>query len=145
MSACRDHSIPGGAARGDHLEEVERDLEQMNTLLEAAIEKLLTSFMAIHQGVASQEKMLREAALEHPESAVCGARMESLRVDIARHASEAIAGLQFQDMTSQLIRRMATHLATLRQEMGAPDGHSREPMPRAVSQHHMDCGDIELF
>lgn len=132
-------SAPGGS----HLEEVERDLAQMNALLEAAIEKLLVSFMAIHRGVASQETMLRESALHHPEFSACSARMENLRVDIARHVSEAVSGLQFQDMTSQLIRRMAIHLSTLREEIGGAE--PKKPQPRAVSQHHMECGDIELF
>ncbi|HQT00066.1 MAG: hypothetical protein B7Y26_10425 [Hydrogenophilales bacterium 16-64-46] len=138
-SPVNGQNVPGGS----HLEEVERDLAQMNALLEAAIEKLLVSFMAIHRGVASQEAMLRDSAVEHPEFSACTARMESLRVDIARHVSQAVSGLQFQDMTSQLIRRMATHLSTLREEIGGAE--PCKPQPRAVSQHHMECGDIELF
>lgn len=137
------------AGRGAHIEEVERDLAQMNALLEAAIEKLLVSFMAIHRGVSSQQKMLHESAVDHPEFAACSARMEALREEIARHVGEAIAGLQFQDMTSQLIRRMGEHLAGVRDDLAvyahSVDAPARACRPRAVEQQHMDCGDIELF
>lgn len=143
MNPAAHERAPDHAGGSSHLEEVERDLAQMNTLLEAAIEKLLVSFMAIHRGVALQESTLRESAVEHPEFAACSARMESLRRELAQHVSEAVSGLQFQDMTSQLIRRMATHLSTLREEIGGAE--PCKPQPRAVSQHHMGCGDIELF
>lgn len=143
MNQAAHERAPDHAGGSAHLEEVERDLAQMNTLLEAAIEKLLVSFMAIHRGVASQEAMLRESAVDHPEFAACSSRMESLRVEIARNVSEAVSGLQFQDMTSQLIHRMAAHLSTLRDEIGGTE--PCKPQPRAVSQHHMGCGDIELF
>jgi hypothetical protein len=143
MNLLASPADPSCAPAGSHLEEVERDLAQMNTLLEAAIEKLLVSFMAIHRGVAGQEAMLRESAVEHPEFSACSARMESLRVDIACHVSQAVSGLQFQDMTSQLIRRMGIHLSTLREEIDGTE--PCKPQPRTVSQHHMECGDIELF
>ena len=143
MNRAAHELAPDHAGGGSHLEEVERDLAQMNALLEAAIEKLLVSFMAIHRGVASQEAMLRESAVDHPEFSACSTRMESLRLDIARNVSEAVSGLQFQDMTSQLIQRMATHLSTLREEIGGAE--PKKSQPRAVSQHHMECGDIELF
>ncbi|MEW6119164.1 MAG: chemotaxis protein [Pseudomonadota bacterium] len=136
------------AGSGAHIEEVERDLAQMNALLEAAIEKLLASFMAIHRGIASQQNLLRESAADHPEFAACCARVEGLRADIDRHVGEAIAGLQFQDMTSQIIRRMGEHLAGVRDDLGgcanAPAGSTR-PLRRTVQQQHLECGDIELF
>lgn len=143
MGGAAHQAMSQPPGNGSHIEEVERDLAQMNALLEAAIEKLLVSFMAIHRGVARQETLLRESAAEHPEFAACSARMESLRVDLAQHISEAVSGLQFQDMTSQLIRRMAAHLSTLREEIGGAE--PCKPHPRAVSQQHMECGDIELF
>ncbi len=132
---------------GAHIEEVERDLAQMNALLEAAIEKLLVSFMAIHRGIASQQQTLQEAALEHPEFSSCAARMDALREDIARHIGEAVAGLQFQDMTSQLIRRMGEHLAGVRDDLASCTETlpARSGSRRVVSQQHMECGDIELF
>ncbi|MFN3715126.1 MAG: chemotaxis protein [Thiobacillus sp.] len=143
MSHAAHEPASERAGGGSHLEEVERDLAQMNALLEAAIEKLLVSFMSIHRGVASQEAMLRQSSLEHPEFSACSARMENLRADIARHVNEALSGLQFQDMTSQLIRRMASHLSTLREEIGGAGPCNAQP--RVVSQRHMECGDIELF
>lgn len=139
--------VPLQAGSGAHLDEVERDLAQMSALLDAAIEKLIVSFMAIHRDVSSQQQTLREAAAGHPEFAVCSVRLDALREEIARHVSEAVAGLQFQDMTSQLIGRMSEHLAGLRaaspacaSDRSAGSGHRR-----TVRQHRMDCGDVELF
>lgn len=130
-----------------HLQEIERDLAQMDALLDAAIRKLLESFMAIHRDVASQQQTLQTFAAEHAGLEACAARLDALRGDIERNVGEAIAGLQFQDMTSQLIRRMREHLASVRGMLdGATDAqavHARQP--RAVKQHHLDCGDIELF
>jgi hypothetical protein len=139
--------VPLQAGSGAHLDEVERDLAQMNALLEAAIEKLTVSFMAIHRGVDSQQQTLREAAAGNPEFAVCSVRLEALREEIARHVGEAVAGLQFQDMTSQLIGRMSEHLAGLRAASPAcaDERPARSRHRRTVRQHHMDCGDVELF
>lgn len=81
------------AGGGAHIEEVGRDLTQMNALIEAAIEKLLVGFMAIHHGVSGRQKMLQESAINHPEFAACSARMDSLREEIALHVGEAVSGL----------------------------------------------------
>lgn len=141
-------SAPPGGEPDSHLAEVERDLAQMNALLEAAIEKLLASFMAIHRGISRQQSMLQESAADHPEFATCSARMEVLRKDLERHVGEAITGLQFQDMTRQLIQRMGAHLDCVRDDLAPPGTRGPSPRarsPRAVHQHHLECGDVELF
>lgn len=139
---------PARPQTGDdaHLQEIERDLAQMDALLEAAIRKLIESFMAIHRDVASQQQALAAFAADPVGGDAHVARLDALRADIARNVGEAVAGLQFQDMTSQLIRRMGEHLAGAR-DLLADGMRAAAPAhrPRAVEQHHMDCGDIELF
>jgi hypothetical protein len=157
-----------------HLAEVERDLGQMNVLLDEAIKKLYASFMAIHHAVESQQealKGLQGGSMPVPEYA---ARFEALRGEINQHVGAAVTGLQFQDMTSQLIGRMAQHLAGLRGVFGALDTNAYE-LPESgdeallemlnhiservdarvsglasavrstVNQRHMESGDVELF
>ena len=102
------------------------------------------------------------------------ARLETIQSEINRHVGAAVTGLQFQDMTSQLIGRMVQHLTGLREVFGELD--AKEPFQpessnedlleklnrisdrigercseqtggirSSVSQRHMDSGDIELF
>lgn len=167
--------LSGVSSRGDqHLAEVERDLAQMDALLGAAIEKLCDSFMAIQRSVDRQEALLQE--LRPQDSATeQAAAIQALREEIRRNIAAAVTGLQFQDMTSQLIGRMAGRLGGLRRVFGALDtraagiteiGCSETLLaaldhigdrvdahcdtlaahpPSKVHQHHMDSGDIELF
>ncbi|MHB1215914.1 MAG: chemotaxis protein [Thiobacillus sp.] len=167
--------LTGVSLHGDqHLAEVERDLVQMNVLLDEAIKKLCASFMAIHRAVDLQQDVLdglRADGVPAPETA---ARFEALRGEISQHVGAAVTGLQFQDMTSQLIGRMVQHLAGLREVFGALDTngavlpesdneallaalrHISEQVGTCcseqaggvrstVNQRHMDSGDIELF
>ncbi len=168
--------LSGVSVHGDqHLAEVERDLVQMDVLLSEAIKKLCTSFMAIHRAIDQQQEALRNmlpGGTPAPEQA---ARLEALREEIGQHVGAAVTGLQFQDMTSQLIGRMVQHLAGLREVFGAlgtngsadlPESGSEEMLAMlnhisdrvgarcteladaarsTVNQHHMESGDIELF
>jgi len=169
------HLLSGVSAHGDqHLAEVERDLVQMDGLLDEAIKKLCASFMAIHQAVDLQQEALNGLLAGDMQAADYAARFEALRGEINQHVGAAITGLQFQDMTSQLIGRMVQHLAGLRDVFGALDtngsilpesnneallatlNHISERVgvcctERAggvrstVNQRHMESGDIELF
>ncbi len=157
-----------------HLAEVESDLAQMNVLLDEAIRKLYASFMAIHHAVEQQHEALnglQGGSMPVPE---CAARFETLRGEIGRHVGAAVTGLQFQDMTSQLIGRMAQHVAGLRDMCCALDadesalaGNGNEALQgmldrigervearvsglacgvrSTVNQRHMESGDVELF
>ena len=169
------HLLSGVSEHGDqHLAEVERDLVQMDVLLDEAIKKLCASFMAIHHAVDLQQEALDGLlgdGMPSPESA---ARFEALRGEIKQHVGAAVTGLQFQDMTSQLIGRMVQHLTGLRNVFGALDTNgavlpesSNEALLETlnhisdrvgacclvraggvrstVNQRHMDSGDIELF
>ena len=174
MNAQVVRLLSGVSVHGDqHLAEVERDLLQMNVLLDEAIKKLYASFMAIHHAVDRQQDALNSLqgdGLSVPEFA---ARFDALRGEINQHVGAVVTGLQFQDMTTQLIGRMAKHLAGLRDVFGALDtqggaqpthgddallamlSHINERVDERVSglsgvrstvnQRHMESGDVELF
>ncbi|HEY8023001.1 MAG TPA: chemotaxis protein [Burkholderiaceae bacterium] len=158
-----------------HLTEVETDLVQTTYLLSEAIEKLGASFMAIHEGVAAQKELidlLLSGAAATPEAQ---ARIKTLQEEVAQNINSAVTGLQFQDMTSQLIGRTVRRIAGLREVLGAvgssgagvlPESEQEEVVAllseiskaleeqsaklesvlwKAVSQTHMESGDIELF
>jgi hypothetical protein len=167
--------LSGVSEHGDqHLAEVERDLVQMDELLDEAIKKLCASFMAIHRAVDLQQEELNALLGDGMPSPASVARIEALRGEIKQHVGAAVTGLQFQDMTSQLIGRMVQHLAGLRDVFGAL-GTNGSVLPESsneallatlnqiservgtcctvraggvrstVNQRHMDSGDIELF
>ncbi len=169
------HLLSGVSTHSDqHLAEVERDLVQMDVLLSEAIKKLGQSFMAIHHAVGKQQQALDSMLSEHLSPPDYAARLETIQGEINDHVGAAVTGLQFQDMTSQLIGRMVHHLTSLRGVFGELD--SNEPilpessnedlleklnhisdrvgvrcsqqtqkLRSSVSQHHMESGDIELF
>lgn len=162
--------LSGVSVHGDqHLAEVERDLVQMDVLLDEAIKKLCASFMAIHDAVSLQQETLNSMLADGTPAADHAARFAAIHGEINRHVGAAVTGLQFQDMTSQLIRRMVLHLAGLREVFGALDAgeagsedmlallsHINERVGEqssevvgvvrsAVNQRHMESGDIELF
>lgn len=162
----------GVSAHGDrHLGEIERDLVQMAALLDEAIRKLCDSFMAIHSTVGQQQETLDRMLSAGGATPDPAARFEALRGEISLHVDAAVTGLQFQDMTRQLIGRMGRHLAELRDVLGTLDANGPATLPdtgddslparlnrigsrvgtrtgaggSAVSQRHMESGDIELF
>lgn len=162
--------LSGVSMHGDqHLAEVERDLVQMDVLLDEAIKKLCMSFMAIHTAVSKQQVLSADLS-----AADYAARLQATQSEIKLHVSAAVTGLQFQDMTSQLIGRMARHLTGLRDVFGEIDASdtalpessneallekldrisdrvsARLSVPgdgarKSVNQRHMESGDIELF
>ena len=163
-----------------HLTEVETDLVQTTYLLSEAIEKLGASFMAIHQSICAQQEtvdLLLSGTAVTPEIV---AKLQAAQSDIALHVNAAVTGLQFQDMTSQLIGRTVRRVAGLRDVLGSVGSSCDDVMPeggaaqsdidhivalldkinqsfeeqssqlesmlwKAVSQTHMESGDIELF
>ncbi|MEW6590599.1 MAG: chemotaxis protein [Pseudomonadota bacterium] len=112
--------LTGVAEHGDrHLVELEQDLVQMDALLAEAINKLVASFMALNQAIERQQETLGglTAGGALPPEAV--AQLEAARGDITAYIGAAVTGLQFQDMTSQLVGRMTRHLEGLRAVFGA--------------------------
>lgn len=158
-----------------HLTEVETDLMQTTFLLGEAIEKLSASFMAIHETVRAQQEMV-DALLtggQSPENST--ERLKALQADISAHVNSAVTGLQFQDMTTQLIGRTVRRVTGLREVLDLLEGGSAGVLEDAsaeaiaeilhnlnemvdsqaqklesllwkpVQQTHMESGDVELF
>jgi len=168
LSSVADHG-------NQHLSEVETDLIQTNILLGEAIEKLSASFMAIHASVCTQQEMVSSLLVKEGQLNENAARIQAASVDIGLQINAAITGLQFQDMTNQLICRGLQRLAGLSKvleilgngstQMGAETGieeivevlgnvnHLLEHQSgklesdlwKTVCQTHMESGDIELF
>ncbi|CAN5240830.1 hypothetical protein BH11PSE11_BH11PSE11_17260 [soil metagenome] len=168
LSGVSDHGT-------QHLTEIETDLAQTTVLLAEAIEKLGASFMAIHAAVCAQQETLDQLLAADGPTPELAAKLSAGKNEIGHHVNAAVTGLQFQDMTSQLISRTMLRIAGLRDvldtlgEGGAdlvPDSESAEIEAlvknvnelirekslrlgsaswKAVSQTHMDSGDIELF
>lgn len=168
LSGLSDHG-------SQHLTEVETDLVQTTFLLSEAIEKLGASFLAIHEAITAQQatiETLLAGAAATPEIAL---QLRAMQSEVGLHVNAAVTGLQFQDMTSQLIGRTMRRVAGLRDVLGAvgtggdgilPETGTQEIVEllntinnamdeqsqqlesllwKAVSQTHMDSGDIELF
>ena len=157
-----------------HLTEVETDLMQTTFLLGEAIEKLSASFMAIHATVSAQQEMV-DALLAGAAAPDSAERLKSLQADIGKHVNAAVTGLQFQDMTTQLIGRTVRRVTGLREVLDLLEGGSAGVLADApaeavaevlhnlnamvesqaqklesilwkpVQQTHMESGDVELF
>lgn len=163
-----------------HLSLVESDLIQTMFLLNEAIEKIGQHFTAIHQAVSEQqaelELLLAQAGL--PAQLVDSKQLETLRdlrEVIGDEVNSAVVGLQFHDLTSQLITRTISranalrdlHLTFKAHGDGLSAGHESEAMARqlgemdeslklcridpgsesshSVRQQHLGCGEVELF
>jgi hypothetical protein len=168
--------LSGLAGQGNqHLTEVETDLIQTTFLLNEAIGQLGASFLAIHEGVAAQQQLielLRSGATLTPEQ---DERLKAIPLEIGQNVNAAVTGLQFQDITSQLISRTVKRVTGLRDvltNIGAngsrlmPDSETEDIVSalnsinkilenqsvklenvlwKAVCQTHMKSGDVELF
>jgi hypothetical protein len=168
LSTLSDHSTV-------HLLGAETDLAQTNLLLSEAIDKLSASFMAIHEAVTEQQ-----VAIDHimagaaPTPEIVDA-LKSSQARVASNVHSAVTGLQFQDMTSQLIGRTIRRVNGLHDVMKVLGSNSVHMHPaneadetillvdnvskvledqtreletmlrKAVSQTHMESGGIDLF
>lgn len=158
-----------------HLSEIEADLIQTNILLREAIDKLSASFMAVHASICAQQEMVSSLLVKEGQLNENTARIRAASVDIDLQINAAITGLQFQDMTNQLICRGLQRLAGLSKvleilgdsstKMAAETGNEEivgvlrninhlleqqsgkleSDLWKTVCQTHMESGDIELF
>lgn len=158
-----------------HLIEVDADLSQTTYLLSKAIEKLNSSFMAVHAAVTNQQKALEALMQKHQFSTEETSNINMFNQIIAEEVGVAITGLQFQDITNQLLVRAMTRvngLKDLLEELHAYGGgidseyehneiakllemmsdslhHGSHALSgglrRSVEQKNMASGDIELF
>jgi hypothetical protein len=168
--------LSGVAQHGaSHLTEVETDLVQIGLLLEVAIEKLSSNFIAIHAAVSLQQDVidvLLSGALPSQQQL---ALLASTEHEIDKNVNAAVTSMQFQDMTSQLLDRnikrvaglreflttLGTYgvrmsaesedqeiiavLADMRTALAVQSIELRGALRKAVSQQHLESGDIELF
>lgn len=158
-----------------NLTEVETDLMQTTFLLGEAIEKLSASFMAIHETVRAQQDLVDALLSGGVPPSGSAEKLKDLQGDIGRHVNAAVTGLQFQDMTTQLIGRTVRRVTGLREVLDVLEGGSAGILTDAsaediaevlhnlnavvesqakklesllwkpVHQTHMESGDIELF
>jgi hypothetical protein len=158
-----------------HLTEVETDLIQTNILLKEAITKLSVSFMSIHEAVTAQQQAMQTLLAQCDAPAELVSVLRSQAEQVGAHVNAAVTGLQFQDMTNQLIGRMmrringfrvvlgtvgadsdtipveidepelAALLERIREAMHANSTALENDLWKAVCQTHMESGDIELF
>jgi len=158
-----------------HLLEVETDLVQTAFLLGEAVEKLGSSFFALHAAVSAQQNEVEIllAGIDSDDPKML--RLRVLRDEISQHTNEAVTGLQFQDLTSQLLARTVQRIIGLRNVLSdlAVDGGGlpvegqedeivnmlyainknldvqsnglKDLLRKAVHQKDMDSGDIEMF
>jgi hypothetical protein len=158
-----------------HLIEVDADLSQTIYLLSKAIEKLNSSFMAVHTAVTNQQKALEALMQQHQFTSEEKSKINMYNQIIAEEVGVAITGLQFQDITNQLLVRAMTRvngLKELLEELHAHGGginseyehneiakllemisdslhHGSHALSgglrRSVEQKNMASGDIELL
>ncbi|MDB5775092.1 MAG: chemotaxis protein [Herbaspirillum sp.] len=166
--------VASGGSR--QLTEVEADLVQTNHLLNEAIEKLGGSFLQLHTVVLAQQKIV--AAIVEQQAPATPAQIDQIKQSqqqIDTHVNAAVTGLQFQDMTSQLVERTLRRVVGLREVLGFLSNSSWDMVPecdmdemyellqkinrimeerlvnlenslwKTVRQTHMSSGDIDLF
>jgi hypothetical protein len=168
LTAVSDHGA-------QHLIEVEADLNQTAFLLNGAIEKLGNSFMAIHREVTNQQQEIDVLLSEADMPVEAYQKVLALREKISLEVDSAVTGLQFQDMTNQLIERVIKRVDGLRASLKALAIHGEDMAPaqehaeivnllaemsnglnlrndalkgglrKSVGQQDMSSGDIELF
>lgn len=168
LTAVSDHGT-------QHLHEVEADLNQTAFLLSGAIEKLGESFMAVHSAVTHQQDEIDTLLMEADVPEESYQKILVLRKKIADEVNAAVTGLQFQDMTNQLIERVIKRINGLRESLIALAVHGEDMNPdhehqeivrlleemsaglhhrndalkgglrRSVQQQDMSSGDVELF
>ena len=158
-----------------HLSEVETDLLQTEVLLEEAVEKLTSSFIAIHHAVGARQEAIDRLLAGGTPTPEDRGHLAAMSGEIGTHVNTAITSMQFQDMTSQLIDRTLKRVTGLREFLGTLGDHGsgirpetgsdeiverlgkvsmalaiqslelRSVLRKSVEQQHLESGDIELF
>ena len=158
-----------------HLLEVETDLVQTAFLLGEAVEKLGASFFALHSAVKTQQQEIELLLVDYDNDDPKLAHLRVLQNEISQHTNEAVTGLQFQDLTSQLLARTVQRIIGLRNVLSdlASEGEIlplegpeediggmlneinknldrqslelKDLLRKAVHQKDMDSGEIEMF
>lgn len=157
-----------------HLTEVETDLMQTSFLLGEAIEKLGASFMAMHDAISAQQTSIGQLLSETQPTPELAEQLQARYEEITRHVNAAVTGLQFQDLTNQLLGRTMRRVTGLREVLDGIGSGSADlsetnteeivkklssinnaleeksmelesALWKSVGQTRMESGDIELF
>lgn len=121
-----------------HLVEVESDLMQTTYLLNEAIEKLGASFMGIHMAVTEQQLSINGLTKKYGCSAEEKQKLFFYEQEIASQFNAAITGLQFQDITSQLISKTIKHVLDVKdllKTLGSHGEGTHSNLIREVDEH----------
>jgi len=158
-----------------HLDEVAADLQQTNGLQNDAVENLGLNFMTVHKLVCDQQNFIERLMTVHQFDSEDAEQLEALKQKIGDEMCAVVTGLQFQDLTSQLLAKTINHvngLKDLLKELGNQSDeinpeHEHEMIVRflegmshslhtgssalsgglkhSVGQQDMASGDIDLF
>lgn len=122
LAAVSDHGK-------QHLIEVEADLLQTTFLLSEAIEKLSTSFTAVHDAVCAQQQILDTVVAKYAIEEPVLEKLDSFKSKIGDEVNVVITSLQFQDLTSQLVARTIKRVNGLKDLLHELESHSNEMDP----------------
>lgn len=158
-----------------HLYDAEADLEQTLFLLEQAIKTLSGGFMQINQLVNQQQQLLSTVLVAHGIKMKETPTILDTQEKINQEINTVITGLQFQDLTNQLITRTLKRISGLRDLLAVLAGHAidvnsiheyesaeellekmhdnlsvksgalKDNLCQEVKQKHMVSGEIEIF
>ncbi len=158
-----------------HLAEVDADLHQTAFLLDEAIAKLGASFMAVYQLIGQQQKVIDAFAHDGKINQEVLDEINSYKQQIGDEVNAVVTGMQFQDMTNQLLHRnikrvnglkdllqeLATHghemdasrehqdiakfIESLNHNLGVGSHALSGNLRKSVGQQDMTSGDIDLF
>jgi hypothetical protein len=143
---------------GTHLAELAADLTQTSDLLHAAITRLMAEFDGLNQALQAQQSLMEQSP-QH-----CAANLAALSEEVQSRVRGMVTGLQFEDMTTQLIGRSRARVAGLAGMLAAVDENGQsmaceqlqehlknsssalfQALQKSVPQQRMEGGDIELF
>lgn len=128
------------SAHGEwHLAEVDADLQQTAFLLDEAISKLSASFMAVHELVSQQQVVLNEFAKKGEIKQECLSELSQFEEKIGHEVNLMVTGLQFQDMTNQLLHRTIKRVNGLKELLHELEIHGHE---MDVSREHQDIAEF---
>jgi hypothetical protein len=116
-----------------HLSEIEADLSQTTYLLSHAIDNLSSSFLSVHAAVVTQQKSLDLLLAKYDLTEAEFKEIEQYNNAIGDQVAAAITGLQFQDITSQLIARAIKRIEGLKTLL--EDLHVDEEIDQVQSEH----------
>jgi hypothetical protein len=158
-----------------HLLEIETDLQQTTFLLNEAIEKLSNSFMNVYAQLTAQQDVVKSLAESGNLHTDLVQQLQVFQDNIGQEVNKVVTGMQFQDMTNQLLQRtinrvnglkvlleeLSSHqfpmaaeneheeirhfIMQLNQNFDQGSAHLTGNLRKSVNQQDLATGDIDLF